>query len=224
MARPIPFWVKLAYTAFMAVMVPVYLRDYGWTNFLYFCDVAALMTLVAVWRESALWASMPALGIMVAQAVWIVDFVGTALGHPVVGMTGYMFDPGIPLLTRGLSYYHFWLPLFVLWLLARLGYDRRAFWPWTVLAWGLALVCFFLMPAPPRSAEDPRRPVNINCVFGFSNEKPQEWMAPGLYFAGVLAVLPLGIFLPTHLVLRAVFRKPAIRPITGRLDPPLQTA
>ena len=44
---------------FVAVLVPVYLRDYGPTNFLYFCDVALLMTLVAIWTESSLWASAP---------------------------------------------------------------------------------------------------------------------------------------------------------------------
>jgi hypothetical protein len=31
-ARRIPLWLKLAYTAFMAVLVPVYLRDYGPTR------------------------------------------------------------------------------------------------------------------------------------------------------------------------------------------------
>ena len=53
----IPLAVKVLYTAFTAVMVPVYLKDYGPTNFLYFCDVAVLMTLVAVWTEKSLWAS-----------------------------------------------------------------------------------------------------------------------------------------------------------------------
>ena len=32
--RRIPLAIKLIYTAFVAVMVPVYLRDYGPTNFL----------------------------------------------------------------------------------------------------------------------------------------------------------------------------------------------
>ena len=39
----IPIAVKLAYTAFCAVLIPIYLRNYGPTNFLYFCDVALLM-------------------------------------------------------------------------------------------------------------------------------------------------------------------------------------
>ena len=44
----IPLWLKIAYTAFLAVMVPVYWANYGPTNFLYFCDVALLLTLVGV--------------------------------------------------------------------------------------------------------------------------------------------------------------------------------
>ena len=53
----IPLWFKLAYTAFCAVLVPTYLLAYGPTNFLYFCDVALLTTLVAIWLESPLLAS-----------------------------------------------------------------------------------------------------------------------------------------------------------------------
>ena len=44
----IPQTVKIAYSAFAAVLVPYYLQTYGPTNFLYFCDVAVLLTLVAV--------------------------------------------------------------------------------------------------------------------------------------------------------------------------------
>lgn len=98
----IPLWVKLAYTAFVCVLVPHYLWAYGPTNFLYFCDVALLMTLVAVWRESSLWASMPAVGILLPQSLWIVDYLGGLCGFRVVGMTAYMFDPGIPLFARDL--------------------------------------------------------------------------------------------------------------------------
>ncbi len=40
--RRVPLAVKLLYTAFVAVMVPYYLRCYGPTNFLYYCGVAVL--------------------------------------------------------------------------------------------------------------------------------------------------------------------------------------
>ena len=56
----IPLSVKLLYTLFVAVLVPVYLRTYGPTNFLYFCDIALFMTLAALWLESALLVSAAA--------------------------------------------------------------------------------------------------------------------------------------------------------------------
>ena len=59
----VPLWLKLAYTAFMAVLVPVYWHYYGPTNFLYFCDLALLITLVGIWIESPLLVSMCAVGI-----------------------------------------------------------------------------------------------------------------------------------------------------------------
>jgi hypothetical protein len=65
----IPFWVKVSYTAFVGVLVPYYWAAYGPTNFLYFCDVALVMTLAAVWAESPLLASMPAIGILLPQVV-----------------------------------------------------------------------------------------------------------------------------------------------------------
>ncbi|MEO2091198.1 MAG: hypothetical protein ABGY75_17180, partial [Gemmataceae bacterium] len=146
--RRVPLWVKLAYTAFMAVLVPVYWTNYGPTNFLYYCDVALFFALAAVWTERPIFASAPAVGILVPQAVWMADFLGTAVGVPLVGMTAYMFNPDLPLFTRGLSFFHFWLPIFLVYLLIRLGYDRRGFWVWAILAWVLMPICYFLLPPP----------------------------------------------------------------------------
>ena len=55
----IPLTLKIAYTAFMVVLVQTYWIEYGPTNFLYFCDVALFFALGAVWLESPLLASMP---------------------------------------------------------------------------------------------------------------------------------------------------------------------
>ena len=44
----IPAFLKWAFTAFMAVLVPVYWKNYGPTNFLYFCDAALFLVLIAV--------------------------------------------------------------------------------------------------------------------------------------------------------------------------------
>ena len=197
-APRIPLWLKLVYTAFMAVLVPVYLYFYGWTNFLYFCDVALILTLIGVWKESPLLFSMSAIGITVPQLIWVIDFVGTAIGFPVVGMTAYMFEAHRSLFLRGLSLFHGWLPFLLLFLVAKLGYDRRALVYWTVLAWALILVCFFFMPPPNPNAG--LTPVNINYVWGLNDAAPQTWMPSWLWLIGMMVLMPVICFLPVHVL------------------------
>jgi hypothetical protein len=168
----IPLWGKLLYSAFVGVLVPYYWVAYGPTNFLYFCDMAFLMGLVAAWTECSLLASMPAVGILLPQAFWCVDFVGGLLGLQVLGLTGYMFNPDLTLLTRALSFFHFWLPFLLLWLVWRLGYDPRALVAWTGLAWILMLVCYIFLPPPPAPLDSPNLPVNVNYVYGLSDAGP----------------------------------------------------
>jgi hypothetical protein len=112
-----------------------------------------------------------------------------------------MFRDSLPLSARAISLFHGWLPFLLLYVLYRLGYDRRAFVAWTLLAWMLMLIGFFLLPAPPAPPEQPNLPVNINYVYGMSDDKPQEWMPPLAWFAVMMTGLPLLFFLPTHLLL-----------------------
>jgi hypothetical protein len=201
MRNRIPILFKLILSCFCAVLVPVYWRDYGPTNFLYFCDVALILTLIGVWRESALLISAPAVGILVPQGLWALDFLSCAAGFPLVGMTGYMFSPNLPLFTRGLSFFHFWLPFVLVWLIWRLGYDRHAVVIWTGIAWVLLVICYFLLPGPPALASNPALPVNVNYVFGLSDAGPQKWMPSPVWFALLMAGLPTLIFYPTHRLL-----------------------
>ena len=201
----VPLWLKVAYTAFLAVLVPVYWFNYGPTNFLYFCDIALFVTLIGIWRESALLVSMAAVGIVAPQILWNVDFVIGLCGGQFTGMTNYMFKESSPLFLRGLSLFHGWLPFLLLYLVWRLGYDRRAFLRWTVLAWVLLLVCYTLMPGPRADAASIATPVNINYVHGMSDTASQTWMSPLAWLSTMLIGMPLLIFLPTHLVLRFFF-------------------
>ena len=201
----IPLWIKLAYTAFATVLVPYYWHVYGPTNFLYFCDFALLMTLPAIWLESSLLVSTALVGILLPQTLWILDFLGSLMGLRLTGITSYMFRSDLPLFTRALSTFHIWLPPLLVWLASRLGYDKRAFWVWTVLAWVLLLVCFLWMPAPPAPADQPNLPVNINYVFGLGDEERQTWMPALPYFLLWMATLPIVMFWPAHVVLRKFF-------------------
>jgi len=205
-ANRIPLWVKLAYTAFMAVLVPVYWYYYGPTNFLYFCDTSLLITLVGIWIESPLLVSMCAVGIIGSQTLWVVDFVLNIFGIKLTGLTDYMFMADHSLFLRGLSLFHGWLPFFLVWLVWRLGYDGRGLPAWTVVAWALILISFFSMP-PPRP--DPGlEPVNIDYVWGFSDTEPQHMMSPGLWVVGLMILLPLLLYVPVHLLLRRFMPKP----------------
>ena len=118
-------WLKLAYTAFMAVLVPVYWHYYGPTNFLYFCDLALFITFVGIWIESSFLVSMCAVGILAPQAVWVADFVSNIVGSSLIGMTDYMFNHENSLFLRGLSLYHGLLPFLLLYLVWALGFHRR---------------------------------------------------------------------------------------------------
>ena len=198
--KRIPLAAKALYTAFMAVLVPFYWYNYGPSNFLYFCDVALILTLVGMWTEKSLPISMAAVGITIPQAVWCADFVGNLLGHPLLSMTDYMFDERNPLFNRGLSLFHGWLPFLLLWLVARVGYDRRAALYWLATAWTLLVVCYLWMPAPPADPSDPNKPYNINYVYGFDNA--QTWMPELAWLAVVMLLQPLVVVGPMHLVLR----------------------
>jgi hypothetical protein len=198
----VPLWLKLLYTAFMAVLVPVYWYYYGPTNFLYFCDVALFLTLAGMWLESPLLVSMCTVGILAPQILWVADFIANLVGVSMLGMTDYMFKHENSAFLRGLSLFHGWIPFLLLYLVWKLGYDRRALAAWTALAWALILICFFLMPPPH---PDPGlTPVNINYVWGPSDNVAQTWVHPYGWVAGLMIGMPLLLFLPVHLLLMRI--------------------
>lgn len=205
-AARIPLWLKLAYTAFVFVLAPYYARAYGPYNFLYFCDVALLLTLFGIWTESRLLISTQAVGILLGQTLWVIDFAAHALtGHGVTGMTGYMFNPNNTLFVRGLSSFHGWMPFLLVYLVWRLGYDRRAFAVQCALGVSLLLVSYFFCPAPPAPRHDPSAAVNINYVHGLTDDAPQHWMHPALWLGLLCAAFPVVFYWPAHLALNRLF-------------------
>lgn len=203
----IPLSLKIAYTLFVLTLVPAYTWQYGLGNFLWFSNVALLLTCVALWLESRLILTMQAISITLPEIVWIIDFF-TALvtgSHP-VGMTRYMFDPGYLLFIRLLSLYHVVLPPLLVWLVLKLGPDRRAVLAQTLLGWTVLLAAWVLT--------EPDR--NVNWVFGPGTE-PQTLVPGWLYLLGLMVFFPICIYLPTYLLLRWVHR----RLVSGsRIDEP----
>lgn len=193
--QPVSRALKVGYSLFMAVWIPAYWLGNGPANFLWLCDVANFFLWLGILLGSPLLVSSQAVGVLVVQIVWCVDFF-TRLGagfHP-VGGTEYMFDASQPLFLRGLSLFHLATPLIVVYLLRRLGYDRRA---WR-LETGIASV---LLPAT-YLLTDPALNINwLDAPFGVK----QVWMSPLAWLAVALLAYPLGLFLPTHLALSRLF-------------------
>jgi hypothetical protein len=127
-------------------------------------------------------------------------------GYFPLNMTAYMFqhEGWVEWYYDGLSLFHLWLPCLLIYLVARLGYDRRALVLWTVTAWILLVVCYLWMPPPPEPVHLPgvrQPPVNINYVYGLDKTAAQTFMHPHVWFALLMAVMPVLVFLPTHWVL-----------------------
>jgi hypothetical protein len=193
----VPLWIKIAYTLFLCVLVPVYWIHWGPRNFLWFSDIALLVTGVALWRESPLLASMMTLAIALPELAWNVDFFGRLLtGRDILGLAGYMFDTTRPLGLRALSLFHIVLPVVLVWLAHRLGYDRRA-WAFQTVVALIVLPVTYWLTAPSD---------NVNWVYG-PGSKPQTWISRPAYLALVMVFFPLVIYLPTHFLLRALFGK-----------------
>jgi hypothetical protein len=190
-----PLWLKISYTLFICILVPVYLKQYGPGNFLWFSDLALFVTAAALWLESSLLASMMAVSVIVLESVWIIDFlIGLIAGSSLIGLSAYMFDSKIPLSIRALSLFHVVLPLLLLWLLYRLGYDHRALLAQTLLAWIVLPLSYFLTKPSD----------NVNWVYGLGGGT-QKWMPAQLYLVLLMIAFPLVLYWPTHLLLKRLF-------------------
>ena len=196
-SRLISLWIKIPYTLFVSILVPVYWMQYGPANFLWISDIALLGTLAALWLESRLLLSMMAAGALVLDIVWnLVFFPKLISGAGPEGLAGYMFDATIPVWIRALSLFHVALPIVQLWTVNKLGYDARAWKYQTLLAWTVL---------PLTSAlTGPKE--NINWVFGVT-EVPQQWLPAPLYLTALMVLYPTLICFPTHLVLKKLFLK-----------------
>ena len=124
-AMRLPLWLKIGWTLWLIVWIPVYWRQYGAQNFLFFCDIGNVLIGIGLWLESPLIFSWAACGLLLFQSLYTVDLAGALLtGHHLIGGTEYMFDPHLPLLIRLLSLFHVVSPPLLLWAIWKLGYDR----------------------------------------------------------------------------------------------------
>ena len=193
--RRIPLWLKVLWTLWVTVWAPLYWKQYGAQNFLYFCDLGNILITIALWTESVLLFSWQAVGLLVFQTLYMIDLIGAGLsGRHLIGGTEYMFDPHIPLLIRVLSLFHVVTPPLLLWAIWKLGYDRRGWKLATLMTWIVIPTNYFWRPQ-----------YDINWARGLFMR--EQHVVPGaVYLIAYLIVVPLLIYYPTHLVLSRWFR------------------
>lgn len=183
----LPLWLKLAYTAFFVVWVPVILHAYGPRNFLWLCNICNFLLVYGVWRESRLIFSSQLLAVLLTDMVWSFDVLGWALtGSFPLGFAAYMANDQLPLGARVLSLYHLVMPVMLVLGVRRLGYDRRALWLQTLIT---ALVLPISLALSPQVW-------NINWVWGPGFV--QSWMPAWTWVALSIVGYPIVLYLPVH--------------------------
>lgn len=189
-----PPWVRWASILWLIVWFPVYLHAWGATNFLHLCDIAVILSCAGLFLENSLLLSSQAVSSLVIDLIWSLDVAWRFfLGRHLVGGTEYLFDAHYALGVRLLSLFHVALPIVLLWVLVRTGYDRRGFALQSAIALG-AMVASRCTSAA----------ANINYAF----RDPffhRAWGPAPVHVAITFVALAAVVYLPTHLALEKLF-------------------
>ena len=186
----LPRWLKVGWTLWLVLWAPLYWRQYGAQNVLFFCDIGNVLIGIGLWLESAPMFSWIACGLLLFQSLYTIDLAGALLsGHHIIGGTEYMFDPHLSLLIRLLSLFHVVTPPLLVWAIWRLGYDTRGWKFQTLTTWLVVPINYFWRPGQ-----------DVNWARGLFFRE-QHVVPGGVYLLCYLVVVPLCIYLPTHLFL-----------------------
>lgn len=197
-AGRVPLWLKIGWTVWVAVWIPLYWMQYGPSTFLWFCDIANFLILVGLWRESALIFSWQAVSVLLVQIAYTIDVIGRAVFHRhFIGGTEWLFKEDLPLRIRLASLFmHVAAPPILIWGVRKLGYDRRAIYYQMATALAVLPLCRLW------DAE-----LNLNWVWRPFN-KPQDVVPSGVYLLVCIVGYTVLLFLPTHLLLNRLFGTP----------------
>lgn len=182
-------------TLFLLILIPTYLKTYGWRNFLWFSDIGLFATTIALWTQSPLVMSIVALAILPAEILWNIDFFAQLISFGSLnGMSNYMFDKKYSLFLRGLSLFHCVLPAIIIVYLMRWGYTSQAI-PYSIaLACSVLILTYFIT--------DPDE--NINFVF--APHKFHWQRMPEVVWLLILMLVQLISIIIMDTILKLIFR------------------
>jgi hypothetical protein len=120
--------LRWAAAGFLALYVPSYWLAYGLVNFAFLCNLSVILAVIGIWTCQRVLISSQAVAVLLVGTAWTLDAGSRLLfGSHLFGGTAYMWDPQWPLFTRLLSLYHVVLPVTLVLVLRRIGYDRRGY-------------------------------------------------------------------------------------------------
>ena len=191
-----PAWIRWTVLFWLAIWIPAYWRTWGTANFLHLCDIAVILTCVGVWTNSALLISSQAVSSLLVDASWALDAIWRLFrGRALLGGADYLFDAHYPLWVRLLSLFHVAMPVLLLWALHRTGYDRR----------GWALQCAIALPLFIAARfTDPATNINYAFIDPFIH---RQWGPAPIHVLISWLFMAVVVYLPTHLLLRKLFRR-----------------
>jgi len=195
-----PQWVRWTVLVWLAIWIPAYWRTWGVANFIHLCDIAVILACAGVWTNSALLISSQAVSSLLVDAAWMLD-AGWRLfrGRALLGGADYLFDAHYPLWVRLLSLFHIAMPVLLLWALHRTGYDRR----------GWALQCAIALPLFIAARfTNPAENINYAFVDPFIH---RQWGPAPIHVLISWLFMAVVVYLPTHLLLKKIFRAPQAR-------------
>jgi hypothetical protein len=185
---PVLKWLALAW---LAIWIPAYWRVWGWRNFLHLCDVAVILSCVGIILGNRMLISSQALATLLPGVTWGLDAGWRLLfHHNLIGGTEYLWDEAIPLWVRLLSFFHIVLPIVLVVLCARIGYDRRALALQSAITFFLMVISRWMGPA-----------ANLNYIFLDPIFHRALGPAP-LHFAIIFVGAVLLFYVPSHVLLR----------------------
>lgn len=184
----------------LAVWFPVYAVEWGFGNFVQLCDLAVILSVVAVWTGSSLLLSSQAVGSLAINSIWTLDVASRLItGHHLIGGTEYMWDAQYPLWVRLLSLYHVAVPIVLLWALRRTGYHPRGWLLQAVISVPVLVASRLLGPEK-----------NIN--FAFVDPILHIAFRPAaLHLAIILSCLIALLYWPVHQILLRAYPPAASR-------------
>ena len=188
---------RFLFTAFMAILVPIYCKYYGAQNFLWFSDIGLFLTLGALWLHCPLLISIAAVGILAVELAWNIDFFSKLIFNSApINLSDYMFDHhSYSILLRALSLFHVVMPIVWLSYLAKHGYDQRAL-PYAIILYWIILFLTY-------TCTDPKE--NINWVFT-ARIKSLRAISQTTWIFLLAFGFPVLVYVPTHLLLSTLFR------------------